>query len=107
MCCPNQYLFRIYRRIRFGYHPRISVQRGVGSVSEYDGKVPKKKCLPESIEMIRNIGIMAHIDAGKTTSTERMLLYAGVIKAPGEVHKGDTVMDYMEQERERGLKLIL
>lgn len=51
---------------------------------------------------IRNIGIMAHIDAGKTTTTERMLFYSGVIKFPGEVHKGDTVMDFMDQERERG-----
>ena len=51
---------------------------------------------------VRNIGIMAHIDAGKTTTTERMLFYAGVIRSPGEVHKGSTVMDYMDQERERG-----
>ena len=48
---------------------------------------------------------MAHIDAGKTTTTERMLYYSGVIQAPGEVHKGDTVMDYMDQERARGFSV--
>ena len=47
---------------------------------------------------------MAHIDAGKTTTTERMLYYAGVIQSLGEVHKGDTVMDYMDQERARGIE---
>jgi small GTP-binding protein len=68
---------------------------------------PKDKCLSGSIELTRNIGIMAHIDAGKTTTTERMLFYAGVIRSPGEVHKGDTVMDYMDQERERGLMFLI
>jgi peptide subunit release factor RF-3 len=54
------------------------------------------------IEMVRNIGIMAHIDAGKTTTTERILYYTGVSYKMGEVHEGTAVMDWMEQEQERG-----
>lgn len=65
-----------------------------------------EKCTAGLVQLTRNIGIMAHIDAGKTTTTERMLFYAGVIRTLGEVHKGDTVMDYMEQERDRGLRFF-
>src|SRR5512141_2658469 len=57
------------------------------------------------IEKIRNIGIIAHIDAGKTTVSERVLFYTGVSHKIGEVHTGDTVMDWMEQERERGITI--
>ncbi len=57
------------------------------------------------LERTRNIGIIAHIDAGKTTVTERVLFYTGVSHKIGEVHEGTTVMDWMEQERERGITI--
>ncbi|XP_034630578.1 ribosome-releasing factor 2, mitochondrial isoform X1 [Trachemys scripta elegans] len=57
------------------------------------------------IAKIRNIGIMAHIDAGKTTTTERMLYYSGYTRALGDVDDGDTVTDFMAQERERGITI--
>jgi elongation factor G len=57
------------------------------------------------LEKVRNIGIIAHIDAGKTTTTERILFYTGVSHKIGEVHEGTTVMDWMEQERERGITI--
>lgn len=58
-----------------------------------------------SLEKIRNIGIMAHIDAGKTTTTERMLYYTGKVHKLGEVHDGAATMDYMVQEQERGITI--
>ena len=57
------------------------------------------------MERTRNIGIAAHIDAGKTTITERVLFYTGMIHKMGEVHEGTTVTDWMEQERERGITI--
>ncbi|KAM9820917.1 ribosome-releasing factor 2, mitochondrial [Neosynchiropus ocellatus] len=67
-------------------------------------KSPRALVSPD-ISKIRNIGIMAHIDAGKTTTTERMLYYSGYTRALGDVDDGDTVTDFMAQERERGITI--
>ena len=58
-----------------------------------------------SLERTRNIGIMAHIDAGKTTTTERILFYTGKTHKLGETHEGSATMDWMEQEQERGITI--
>ena len=58
-----------------------------------------------SLENTRNIGIMAHIDAGKTTTTERILFYTGVNHKLGETHEGTATMDWMAQEQERGITI--
>lgn len=60
---------------------------------------------PDNIAAIRDIGIMAHIDAGKTTTSERVLFYTGISHRMGEVHDGNTVMDYLPQEQERGITI--
>ncbi|MBP9492447.1 MAG: GTP-binding protein, partial [Sulfurospirillum sp.] len=57
------------------------------------------------IEMVRNIGIAAHIDAGKTTTTERILFYTGMSHKIGETHEGSATTDWMEQEKERGITI--
>ena len=59
----------------------------------------------DALAKVRNIGIMAHIDAGKTTTTERILFYTGITYKIGEVHEGAAVMDWMEQEQERGITI--
>ena len=66
---------------------------------------PNSPKRPYPMERTRNIGIAAHIDAGKTTLTERILFYTGAIHKIGEVHEGTAVTDWMEQERERGITI--
>ena len=61
--------------------------------------------MSDDLEKIRNIGIMAHIDAGKTTTTERILYYTGKSHKIGEVHDGNATMDWMVQEQERGITI--
>ena len=57
------------------------------------------------LDLYRNIGICAHVDAGKTTTTERVLFYTGISHKIGEVHDGAATMDWMEQEQERGITI--
>ena len=80
----------------------------LGSSAESKGSGSKRREAPDrqrALSQVRNIGIIAHIDAGKTTTTERMLYYAGRVHKIGEVHEGNTVMDWMAQEKERGITI--
>ena len=61
--------------------------------------------MAKDLNKVRNIGIAAHIDAGKTTTTERVLYYCGISHKIGEVHDGAATMDWMEQEQERGITI--
>ena len=80
--------------------PKIIVVTDKAKVSPVNAKDR-----PFPLEWTRNIGIAAHIDAGKTTTTERILFYSGAVHKMGEVHEGTTVTDWMEQERERGITI--
>jgi elongation factor G len=82
---------------------RPSVSRGQLQVRAAESKDTSKRIIP--LERYRNIGIMAHIDAGKTTCTERILYYTGKSYKIGEVHEGAATMDWMVQERERGITI--
>src|SRR5256886_1136446 len=82
--------------------PRVFADwRGAGGCALRKGRMPR----PTPLDKIRNIGIMAHIDAGKTTTTERILYYTGRTYKLGEVHDGTATMDWMEQEQERGITI--
>jgi elongation factor G len=80
--------------------PAITIVTDKSKVSSVNSKDR-----PFPLEWTRNIGIAAHIDAGKTTTTERILFYSGAVHKMGEVHEGTTVTDWMEQERERGITI--
>ena len=75
--------------------------------AEPDVKVSETTGRQVDMHNYRNIGIMAHIDAGKTTTTERILYYTGKSYKIGEVHEGGATMDWMEQEQERGITITL
>src|SRR5437764_399380 len=87
---------------------RISAGNFMGTATMEKKSAAKTPNSPDRkfpLERTRNIGIAAHIDAGKTTITERVLFYTGMIHKMGEVHEGTTVTDWMEQERERGITI--
>ncbi|XP_072462450.1 ribosome-releasing factor 2, mitochondrial isoform X1 [Notamacropus eugenii] len=83
---------------------QVFLGRNYSSLPENDVKSLRSVINPP-MSKIRNIGIMAHIDAGKTTTTERMLYYSGYTRSLGDVDDGDTVTDFMAQERERGITI--
>uniref|UniRef100_A0A8C5WHA0 Elongation factor G2 n=1 Tax=Leptobrachium leishanense TaxID=445787 RepID=A0A8C5WHA0_9ANUR len=95
-CFKHRFVQNTRARHRYDFHRRYSCQQDVKSL---------RTIISPPISKIRNIGIMAHIDAGKTTTTERMLYYSGYIRALGDVDDGDTVTDFMAQERERGITI--
>src|SRR5256886_8495715 len=84
-----------------GDHDGSRVRLCAGDPGRVNAPMPREF----SIERTRNIGIMAHIDAGKTTCTERILFYTGISHKLGEVHEGTATMDWMVQEQERGITI--
>ncbi|XP_048875020.1 ribosome-releasing factor 2, mitochondrial [Brienomyrus brachyistius] len=97
--CSQCWKFRAYTWCRW----RLQGKRNYSFLPD-DVKSVRSVVNPD-ISKIRNIGIMAHIDAGKTTTTERMLYYSGYTRSLGDVDDGDTVTDFMVQERERGITI--
>ena len=83
------------------------LSRSVKQTARVGGQRANNMARQVPLGRTRNIGIMAHIDAGKTTTTERILYYTGITYKLGEVHDGTAVMDWMEQEQERGITLSL
>ena len=102
-----------HQKIHYHDHHRRRNLSTLTSDCNYDSDVElgivtscdKYKHSIERLSSIRNVGIFAHVDAGKTTVTELMLALSGVVRSPGSVDDGDTVTDYLPQERERGITI--
>lgn len=90
-------------RKRYGLRPFVFAARRKGEGGYFYNHFSMARDYP--LEKVRNFGIVAHVDAGKTTTSERILFYTGMSHKIGEVHEGDTVTDWMEQERERGITI--
>ncbi|KAG9067747.1 Ribosome-releasing factor 2, mitochondrial [Linnemannia hyalina] len=100
--CQHHQQHRLHARATASVTPANKAFMPIQSTRWYSSHAHKAD---EAIKNARNIGIIAHIDAGKTTTTERMLHYAGFTRRIGDVDSGDTIMDYMKQERERGITI--
>lgn len=74
-------------------------------LSAFGSRLQLRRNGTQTIQKLRNIGVVAHIDAGKTTTSEQMLFLCGETKSVGRVDNGDTIMDFMPQERERGITI--
>ncbi|KKT47342.1 MAG: elongation factor G [Candidatus Gottesmanbacteria bacterium GW2011_GWA2_44_17] len=90
----------------FGRQPHVALAKwGIYiNMVQPQTMITQKRDVP--LDKVRNIGIIAHIDAGKTTTTERILYYTGRSYKIGDIDEGTTVMDWMEQERERGITIV-
>jgi len=105
LSCSNGFRLQTARRIQSSLQMNSLEETIQKARAEIDDIAQIKEGRTVSLTKYRNIGIMAHIDAGKTTTTERILYYTGKAYKIGEVHEGTATMDWMEQEQERGITI--